>query len=130
MLETTTRNSTTGDAVSATVQPRQADCEPSWLGDLVPPTFQPKRKQRVENKLGTHLALPRCNAAGIAGLRWDIEHGRLTVREVAMMTVGEVARRYKVCRSYALSMQRMVSKHGIHGAKRYLDGTPRILDQE
>ncbi len=79
--------------------------------------------QQQISRRGTHLkpyALspgmpprgPRKNAKGIAGIRWDILHGTMTVREFTMMATRDIAKRYRVTSSGAKYCRSYIAKHG------------------
>jgi hypothetical protein len=55
---------------------------------------------------------PRKGAKGIAGARYDILHGTLTVRELAMMATRDIAKRYRVTSSGAKHLRSYIAKHG------------------
>ena len=55
---------------------------------------------------------PKKGARGLAGIRWDILHGTLTVREFTMMATRDIAYRYKVTSSGARWCRYQIAKHG------------------
>ena len=55
---------------------------------------------------------PRKGARGISGVRYDILHGTLTVREFTMMATRDIAKRYRVTSSGAKYCRAYIAKHG------------------
>ncbi len=80
---------------------------------------RPRLHKRSDNLIpganpnGKAPKAPKKGAKGIAGIRWDILHGTLTVREFTMLSLKEISKRYRVyypssaryCREY-------IAKHG------------------
>ena len=58
---------------------------------------------------------PKKGAKGLAGVRYDILHGTLTVREFTMMATRDIAWRYKVTSSGARWCRYWIAKHGAGG---------------
>jgi hypothetical protein len=76
---------------------------------------------------GGLLTRPKQGAKGIAGIRADILSGELTIREVAMMPVAILKRRYRVTSAHARKLRLHVAKYGVDGKTRLLNGMPRDL---
>jgi hypothetical protein len=74
---------------------------------------------------GGLLARPRIGGRGIAGIRADILSGALTIREVAMMPVPVMKRRYRVSGAHARKLRLHIAKYGVDGKTRLLNGMPR-----
>lgn len=99
--------------------------ESNLLTRLMATTPRQSKRKTPASGYGVLLFAPVDGAKGIAGLRADLIANRITVREVTMMTPGELGKRYSVGRTRARAMRKLVSEHGIHGRTRYLDGTPK-----
>jgi hypothetical protein len=81
----------------------------------------------VSNPYGAALAPPRRGAKGRAGIRADIASGRITVRQLALMTTRAIMERYKVSKAGAWYCRQYISRYGIEGKHRYLGGEPKPL---
>lgn len=56
---------------------------------------------------------PRKGGKGLRGIRYDLLHGTLTVRELTMMSPSAIAVRYRVTRSGAKYCRSYIAKHGV-----------------
>ena len=74
---------------------------------------------------GSSLRLARRNARGIAGLRADLRDGRITLRELALMSAADIGWRYKVKRGSARYMKRAILDYGGGSRCRDAAGNPR-----
>ena len=84
-----------------------------------------KARRMPERNVNGRPIKTRKGAPGIAGLRADLRDGRITVREISMLSAKDIAARYRVALSYVQRMRDCVLIYGGGSRCRNADGTPR-----
>ena len=124
---------TSDERVDATERPPTAALDVlGAVGRVAATALQPPQliKRRQECDFGGLPRRPKTGGKGIAGVRADILAGKYTVREVSMMPVSEIKRRYRVCNDRARDIRAHIAKYGVDGKSRLLSGMPRSLVED
>jgi hypothetical protein len=117
-----------GDAVPMPQRsPEPAGDAIPWHGivaGVVVATSLASRDRPIRNPTGDVLS-PVRQGSGIAGARYDVLSGRITLGQLCAMSCSVLAKRYQCSRSQASRLRAYLYSYGVDGRYRYLDGTPR-----